>query len=113
MSIAIKALANNKACGCDGILIDFIKMFYPTLKEFMFGLINEIINEGMLHLSARCGIISLLEKIDKDMLLLPSWRPLSLLNADYKIFSKILANRIQPLLKEVIHPSQTGFLKGR
>jgi len=36
-----------------------------------------------------------------------------LLNVDYKIASKAIAKRIEPLLPRLIHPDQTGFVKDR
>src|SRR3954471_9639841 len=44
---------------------------------------------------------------------LKNWRPIALLNYDRKILSKILATRIQKVAHSIIHPSQTGFIKGR
>ena len=41
------------------------------------------------------------------------FKPISLCNASYKILSKLLANRIKPLLDKLISPSQGGFIKGR
>ncbi|XP_056690403.1 uncharacterized protein [Spinacia oleracea] len=41
------------------------------------------------------------------------FRPISLCNASYKIVSKILVNRIRPLLKDIISPNQNSFLPGR
>ena len=38
---------------------------------------------------------------------------ISLLNVDYKITTKVIANRIKPLLQSIINQSQTGFMKGR
>ena len=66
-----------------------------------------------MHLSAKRGILLLLEKIGKDMLVLKNWRPLTLLNTDNKIYAKILAMRLEKSTKYIIHHSQPGFSKGR
>ena len=58
-------------------------------------------------------VISLLEKPGKNPIKLANWRPISLVNCDAKIYSKILANRIEGVIKELIHEDQTGFIKGR
>ena len=41
-----------------------------------------------------------------------NWRPVTLLNLDYKILAKILANRICKSLPSIIHDDQSGFVKG-
>jgi hypothetical protein len=41
------------------------------------------------------------------------FRPISLANFNYKIISKIMANRLKPLLQHIISPNQSAFLKGR
>ena len=42
-----------------------------------------------------------------------NWRPLSLLNTDYKILTKALASRLQAVIPELVSPNQTGYIKGR
>ena len=59
---AIKQLPNSKCPGTDGLPIDWYKVFYGKLKDFLLGLYIEIANERKMHISARRGIISLLEK---------------------------------------------------
>ena len=64
-------------------------------------------------MSQRNGIIPLLPKKDKDCLYIKNNRPISLLTVDYKIFAKLLANRLKKCIHKLIHPDQSGFLKGR
>lgn len=39
-------------------------------------------------------------------------RPVSLLNVDYKIIAKVLTQRLETVIKGLIHPDQTGFMQG-
>lgn len=64
----------------------------------------------LLHLTR--PVFSLLFKKDKDPLDCASYRPISLLNTDVKIFAKVLAHRLEDILPSVISPDQTGFIKG-
>jgi len=47
------------------------------------------------------------------LLELSNWRPITLLNVDFKIAAKAIAKRLEPILPYLIHPDQTGFMKGR
>ena len=58
-------------------------------------------------------MISLLPKKNKDPLLLKNWRPITLLNVDYKIATKCIAMRLEKVLPEVINRDQTGYVKNR
>ena len=93
--------------------MEFYEVFYLKIKEFLWNLYLEIVEVKELHLTARRGILSLLEKIGKDMLQLKNWHPLTLLNVDNKIYAKILAKHLEKCVQHFIHPSQTGFVKGR
>ena len=64
--------------------------------------------KGFLYKSARTGIISLIPKGSKDLPELQNLRPLVLLNIDSKILTKMLAQRIKPMLHKVIGNQQTG-----
>ena len=52
-------------------------------------------------------------KEKKDIQYLKNWRPVSLLNVDYKIETKTIALRLEKVLPHLIHPTQAGYVKGR
>lgn len=55
-------------------------------------------------------IIVVLPKLGKDPILGNSYRPISLLTMDRKLLSKVLANRLSPLMPALIHKNQSGFI---
>ena len=59
------------------------------------------------------GIISLIPKKDKEKKYLKNWRPIFLLNNDYKIVTMALALLLEKVLPTIISPNQTGYVKGR
>jgi exonuclease III len=112
-SIALKGLQNGKSPGSDGFTPDFYKFFWPTIKKVVFQSIIQANENKYLSIDQKRGVINLIPKKDKDPRSLKNWRPISLLNTDYKIITKILANRIKEALPSVINPDQVAYLKKR
>ena len=109
----IKSSSKNKAPGSDGLPVEFYCTFWDNIKYHMMNYLMESFTNGILPLTCRQGIIRLLPKKDNNRLFLKNWRPLTLLNSDYKCLAKIIANRIKKVLKTIIDNDQTGFIKGR
>ena len=74
---------------------------------------NEACNKKEMSHSQRQAIITLIEKKGKDRVHLENWRPISLINVDAKIASKVISARVIKFLPEIIHCNQTGYVKGR
>uniref|UniRef100_A0A3B1ID19 Reverse transcriptase domain-containing protein n=1 Tax=Astyanax mexicanus TaxID=7994 RepID=A0A3B1ID19_ASTMX len=106
-------MPNNKAPGPDRFPVEFYKHFWPSLSPLFNRMISEIKQNAKLPTNMNTAIISLHLKPNKDPTLPSSYRPLSLMNTDTKIISKALANRIQTVIHNLIHPDQTGFLQVR
>ena len=109
----VKDMGNDKTPGIDGLPAEFYKVFWPEIKEYLYAAINTCFKKGELSITQRQGILSLLPKPDKDNLLLKNWRPLTLMNVDYKIITGTIAKRIQKHIDKLISPEQMGFCKGR
>ena len=92
---------------------EFYKRFWEDIKWLLLDQFQYAIKHGKLSIDQRRGVITTVPKGNKDRTKLDNWRPISLLNVDYKIFAKVLASRLCTFLPDIIHPNQTGFVKGR
>ncbi len=78
----------------------------------MLEVLNDSLARGLLPLSCRRAVLTLLPK-KGDLTDIKCWRPVSLLCSDYKLLSKVLANRLAEVMDQVIHPDQTYCVPGR
>ena len=106
-------MQNNKSPGSDGLTTEFYRAFWDVISTYVVNIFNYAFNTGNLSISQRQGIISLIPKDKKDTQYLKNWRPVTLLNVDYKIATKTIALRIEKVLPHLINPTQTGYVKGR
>ena len=103
---AIQDLPNNKTPGTDGIPIEFYKCFWKYIHNFLLQSYEYSFDNNLLSIEQRRAILSLIPKAGKDIRHLKNWRPIALLNTDYKILAKILANRLQKVIAKLIFPEQ-------
>ena len=109
----LHSFEKNKTPGEDGFSKEFYETFFDLLNQNLLDSYNEAFQKGSLSVSQRRGVISLIPKHDCDLSELTGWRPITLLNVDYKILAKCIAKRIEPFLPKLIHSDQTGFMKDR
>uniref|UniRef100_A0A8C6SMB2 Reverse transcriptase domain-containing protein n=1 Tax=Neogobius melanostomus TaxID=47308 RepID=A0A8C6SMB2_9GOBI len=110
---AIFSMKKGKTPGIDGLPVEFFIHFWDTIKEPLFYMYKQCIDEGEMTPTMKQGVISLIPKADKDTLLIENWRPITLLTTDYKILSLVYANRLKKYLNKIIAETQCGFIKGR
>ena len=109
----LKTMKNNKTPGTDGFPSEFYKFFFKDIGQFLLKSFNFSFQSGKMSMDQRRAIINLIPKKNQDPLFLKNWRPISVLNTDYKLLAKCLALRLRKVLSEIISCDQTGFIKGR
>ena len=92
---------------------EFCMTFWGELKLLFLSCITYSILMGEISPTQSQGIITLIPKKGKNSLLPSSYRPITLLNCDYKVISKLVNNRMKRFLKTLTHSDQSGFVKGR
>ena len=83
----------NKSPGLSVLTIEFYKQFWDKIKYIVSNSINEGYFKGELSPFQKQCVLSLLYK-KGDPENLENWRPISLLNTDYKIITRVLAIRL-------------------
>ena len=109
---ALSHMESGKSPGIDGLPAEFYSRFWGQLGRDLAETLNFSFQEGFLSASQRQGILRLLFKKD-DPLSLKNWRPIALLNLDYKIATKALSNRIRKVLPNILSEDQTCGVPGR
>lgn len=109
----INSMPLNKSPGPDGFSVEFYKEFWPEIQPIFMAMVNNFCKKKLLPQTMNLAHISVLHKSGKDPLQCSSYRPISLLDHDYKIITKLLARRLEAILPKLINPDQSGFIKGR
>ena len=110
---ALKEMEPDKSPGTDGLPSEFYQMFWNEVSKPLLEALNYGFEIGQLSISQKRGIIKLIPMKSEEPYYIKNWRPLTLLNGDYKIATKAIANRLKTNLHKLINNDETGFLKGR
>jgi len=110
---ALKDMRNDKSPGSDGLTKEFYLHFFYLIGETYVKVINNCFELHQLSYSQRLGYITLLCKDREHSDLLKNWRPISLLNLDYKIISKVLTIRLRNVMSDLVYIDQTCSVPGR
>ncbi|KAE9101583.1 hypothetical protein PF005_g14691 [Phytophthora fragariae] len=112
IATAIESLSRQKAVGEDGLNNDFYKDAGGILIPLLTKLSNDILQGAEPPESfRRAMIIPLRKKGDSEQAM--DYRPIALLQTSYKVFTKVLAMRLQMFLGRLIGATQQGFVHGR
>ncbi|KAJ0393544.1 hypothetical protein ATCC90586_004960 [Pythium insidiosum] len=101
-----------KACGTDGLGNDWYHDLRDELSPLLAELFTSWLTSSCLPPSFLTATVFCLPKTGSPRTGL-DYRPIALLNTDYKIYARILLQRLQARLAHLVSPTQYGFVPGR
>lgn len=109
---ALKEMPADHAPRPDGFNGKFMKKCWHIIEPDFKRLCSQF-TLGRLDITSINGsFITLIPKKDSPQIV-NDYRPISLLNSVLKLLTKLIANRLQQVILQVVHANQYGFVKGR
>ena len=110
---AVKAMKKGRSPGSNGYTAGFFKCFWKKLGPFLHRALVFCIQKRKTPLSHREDVITMIPKPGKPANSIKGWRPITLLNVDFKIISAAVSARMQSVMDKLIDKGQTAYIKGR
>jgi hypothetical protein len=111
---ALKHLKNNKAAGADSTAAELLKNGGPNLVDALHAVIQQAWTGETLQRSWTEGLLCLCPVYKEgDKLDCKNYRGICLLNVTYKVFAKILYDRLLPYANAAVQQHQAGFQSGK
>ena len=105
-------MKKGKAPGPDGFPIEFFQEFWEIVKFDLLEVVQEFHRNKQMLRSMNSTFLVLIPK-QEGANWLTQFRPIALCNVVYKIITKLIAERLKPLLSSLISPEQGDFVEGR
>lgn len=110
---ALRHMKTGVSPGPDGLTVEFYKTYWSLLQEHLVQMVRKAVLGEEVPTSFGQGRVVLLPKEGGDRGDPNSWRPVTLLNTDYKLVARIVCARLQRVLPEVVCPWQVSSVPGR
>jgi len=109
---AVRSMPNDKAPGPNGFTINFYKACWSFVKTDVWEVVEYSQRSSSILKSLNSTFLALVPK-EEEANSPEKFRPISLCNVIYKIISKVIANRLKPILPGLISEEQSGYVEGR
>lgn len=108
----MKNIQPYKAPGPDGIQAIFYQKHWNVVSEEICSFVQNCFITSTVPEEVNKTLVSLIPKVDNPDSI-KMFRPISLCNVVYKVISKIIVDRLRPLLAKIVSPFQSSFIPGR
>ena len=110
---ALTSMDNDQSPGNDDITKEFYIKFWDVVKKLLCTSIQQSFIAGELTTSQKQAIIKLIEERDRDKRFIKNCRPISLLNVDMKLISKVLASRLKSAISSTVNENHVAYVNNR
>ena len=110
---ALTSMKKGKTPGSNGFPVEFFRCFWSEIGPFLHRAVLASFQKGYRLPTHREGIITLIPKKGKSPHTFKGWRPITLLNTDYKIVSTVISNRLKTIMSKLVNSAQTAYTSGR
>ncbi len=112
LELVLCNLPNNKSPGIDGLSNELFKKIFPIIKNLYLSIQNVMVERGEILSSMRRGVTRLVPKV-RGIPRVEQLRPITMLNTDYTIKSRMLTRRVVDNMESLIKSSQLCSRKKR
>ncbi|KAL0400960.1 UNVERIFIED_CONTAM: hypothetical protein Slati_4125900 [Sesamum latifolium] len=105
-------IAEDKSPGLDGYSAGFFKVAWYIIGDQVTQVVLDFFLTGKLLKQVNATLLSLIPKVQVSTTM-ADFRPISCCNVLYKAITKIIVQRLSPILERLISPSQNAFIPGR
>jgi len=111
VEVPMAQLKDGKAPSPNGFTANLFHEFWELIKTEVWELVEESRSMHWILPSLNSTFLALVPKGDESNTP-DKYMPIALCNVIYKLISKVLANRLKPLLPLLISPEQIGYAEG-
>nr|GFC37672.1 RNA-directed DNA polymerase, eukaryota, reverse transcriptase zinc-binding domain protein [Tanacetum cinerariifolium] len=109
---AVSDCGIDKSSGPDGFTFGFYRQFWDLVEKDVISAVNYFFKHVEFYSGCNSSFIALILKIPNANMV-KDFRPISLIGSLYKIITKVLANRLVPVLSVLVHEVQSVFVLRR
>ncbi|KAL3819736.1 hypothetical protein ACJIZ3_005641 [Penstemon smallii] len=112
VTFALSLMHPLKSPGPNGLPVLFYQKFWNIIKNDVISATLDFLNNQNFHEDSNFTHVVLIPKC-KSPTSITQFRPISLCNVIYKLSSKVIVNRLKPIMNSIISESQSAFVPSR
>lgn len=112
IKLAVFSMNGDGAPGSDGFAGCFYQLFWDVIGQDVCSAVSQFFAQGWLPPNLNSNLVALIPKV-KGTDRIEDFRPIALANFQFKVITKVLADRLAAIASRIISPQQRGFVRGR